>query len=117
MSDYIRKSETIKELRNYAEQKHYGGEVELANGILKAVCFIEKEDNIPTISETEIIRKAFERVLEKMESELKWTRAEQSIECTRHNGYGSPLQSKNSGKIEALKKTIKIIKEECDISE
>ena len=56
-------------------------------------------------------------IVERLESELKWTRAEQSIECTRHNGYGSPLQSKNSGKIESLKKTIEILKEECGISE
>lgn len=67
MSDYISKNETIKALRNYAEQKHCGGETVLANGILKAVCFIEKEENIPTLSETEIIRNAFDRVLQRLE--------------------------------------------------
>lgn len=48
MEDLISRSDTMKRLRNYAEQKHYNGEVELANGILKAICFIEKEENIPT---------------------------------------------------------------------
>lgn len=48
MSDLISRSDTMKRLRDYAEQKHYNGEVELANGILKAVCFIEHEENIPT---------------------------------------------------------------------
>lgn len=47
MSDLISRSETIKKLREYAEQKHRNGEVELANGILKAVCFIKNEGNIP----------------------------------------------------------------------
>ena len=67
MSDYINREETIKALRLYAEQKHCGGETVLANGILKAVCFIEKKENIPTLDETEIIRKAFDRVLERLE--------------------------------------------------
>ena len=60
-------------------------------------------------------RKPMERICERLEVELKWTRAEQTIECERHNGYGSPLQSKNSGKIEALKKSIEICKEEGGI--
>lgn len=53
MSDLISRSDTMKRLRNYAEQKHYNGEVELANGILKAICFIEKEENIPTAYDAE----------------------------------------------------------------
>ena len=68
MSDYISKQETIKALRNYAEQKHCGGETVLANGILKAVCFVEREENIPTVDEKEIIRKAFERAVERLEN-------------------------------------------------
>lgn len=50
MDDLISRSETIKKLYEYADKKHSTGEVELANGILKAACFIKKEDNIPTVA-------------------------------------------------------------------
>ena len=53
MSDLISRSETIKKLREYAEQKHRNGEVELANGILKAVCFLKSESNIPAAYDVE----------------------------------------------------------------
>ena len=46
--DLISRDFSVKALRVYAEQKHAGGEVELANGILKAVCFLEKKANVPT---------------------------------------------------------------------
>lgn len=46
--DLISRDFSVKALREYAEQKHAGGEVELANGILKAVCFLEKKENVPT---------------------------------------------------------------------
>lgn len=55
MSDLISRSDTMKRLRDYAEQKHYNGEVELANGILKAVCFIEHEENIPTAYDVDAV--------------------------------------------------------------
>lgn len=45
-NDLISKSTTIKMLREYADQKCVRGEIELANGILKAVCYIEN-GNIP----------------------------------------------------------------------
>jgi hypothetical protein len=41
MSDTIER--ICKDLYNYAEKKHFNGEVELANGILKAKCYIEDE--------------------------------------------------------------------------
>lgn len=105
MSDYISKSEVMTILTD----------VELKEGTFTEAK--SKIRDIPPVDEKEILRKPFERVVAKLENELKWTRAEQSIECTRRNGYGSPLQSKNSGKIEALKKAIGILKEECGISE
>ena len=111
MSDYIKKQDVIdiihKEIESTTTFIEHNTQIDIKFAV----------EELPTISETEIIRKAFERVLERLERELKWTRAEQTIECERHNGYGSPLQSKNSGKIEALKKAIEIVKEECGISE
>lgn len=41
MSDIIER--ICKDLYSYAEKKHFNGEVELANGILKAKCYIEDE--------------------------------------------------------------------------
>ena len=65
MSDVI---EIIcKDLYNYAERKHSNGEVELANGILKAKCYIEDEK---------------ERYIEltKKPQECKWTKGINSVE-------------------------------------
>lgn len=45
--DLISRKQTIEMLRKYAENKFENGEIELANGILKAVNYIEN-DNIPT---------------------------------------------------------------------
>lgn len=53
MSDLISRSETIKKLREYADQKCFNGEEELANGILKAICFMAKEDNVPAAYDVE----------------------------------------------------------------
>lgn len=107
MSDYISKSALLEQFFKDTPHCQYVG-VKYVDDLIK---------EFPTLDEKEIIRKAFERVVAKLESELKWTRVEQSIECERTNGYGSPLQSKNSGKIEALKKTIEILEEECGINE
>ncbi|WP_313528763.1 DUF551 domain-containing protein [Anaerotignum sp.] len=42
-----------KSLRQYAEQKHANGEIELANGILKAVC---KLKTLPAADVKEVVR-------------------------------------------------------------
>lgn len=52
MENLISRGESTKKLREYAEQKHSCGEPELANGILKAACFLENEDNISTFNHT-----------------------------------------------------------------
>lgn len=64
--DLISRSNTIASLRAYAEQKHANGEVELANGILKAVCFVEKEDNIPTTYNLDAVVEQLENGGQKM---------------------------------------------------
>lgn len=112
MSDYISKNETIKALRNYAEQKHCGGETVLANGILKAVCFIEKEENIPTVDETEIIRKAFERVVARLE-ECKKTH-EKRLLSTKLKPHEKIKELRLAG---CYINAIEIVKEECGINE
>lgn len=127
MSDYISKSALLEELDCY-EKELYKDKREAIDTEDEMVLFaiLNQETvisritksvmySIPTVDEKEIIRKTVERIVERLEGELKWTMAEQTIECERHNGYGSPLQSKNSGKIEALKKSIEIVKEEGGI--
>lgn len=52
-NDLISRQDTIKALREYAEQKHVVGQTELANGILKAVNFLGKEENVPTAYDVE----------------------------------------------------------------
>lgn len=44
----ISRQTAIDKLFEYAESKFQSGEIELANGILKAECFLESPCNIPT---------------------------------------------------------------------
>ncbi len=60
-NDLISRDFTVKALREYAEQKHAGGETELANGILKAVCFLQKEENVPTAYNVQKVVEELER--------------------------------------------------------
>ena len=46
--DLISRQTAIDKLFEYAERKFQSGEIELANGILKAKCFLESPCNIPT---------------------------------------------------------------------
>ena len=105
MSDYISKQEAIDRLSEVLSSE---GEFEKAKQVI-----IEA----PTLDEKEIIRKPFERVVERLEEELKIKRTKQTTECIKKDGFGTPLQSKLSGNIEMLLKAIKIIKEECGINE
>ncbi|WMI80922.1 hypothetical protein [Anaerotignum sp. MB30-C6] len=53
MSKYIDAEIAENSLRQYAEQKHANGEIELANGILKAVC---KLRTLPSADVKEVVR-------------------------------------------------------------
>ena len=56
----ISRQTAIDKLFEYAESKFQSGEIELANGILKAKCFLESPCNIPTAYDVD-------KVLEKLE--------------------------------------------------
>ena len=56
----ISRQTAIDKLFEYAESKFQSGEIELANGILKAKCFLESPCNIPTAYDVD-------RVLEQLE--------------------------------------------------
>lgn len=96
MSDYISKSKLIEELKNTTYVfKHFGRRESV--GLGEVVSTIEHQ---PTLDEKEIIRKPFERVVERLE-ELK-----NDCDCYGH--------LKKKGLVDW---TIEIVKEECGISE
>jgi hypothetical protein len=112
MSDYISKSALIEEMKKGQEvikDRLYDISVSGIYATIEAV--IEEINRQPTLDETEIISKAFERVVERLE-ETK-TRYFLSIANT-----GSEIMDfayENVG--DALDKAIEIVKEECGINE
>ena len=93
MSDYIRKSR-LKEISEIQK-----GDFNSVEGIRSWI------DRQPTLDETEIIRKAFERVLERLREKGTW----KSSIC--NDMIYSPMK-----KI-TVEKAIEIVKEECGINE
>ena len=65
--DLISRKQTAEMLRKYAESKFANGEIQLANGILKAVNYIEN-DNVPTAYD-------LDKVVEQIE------------DCGKYEGY------------------------------
>lgn len=102
MSDYISKSKLIEELKNTTYVfKHFGRRESV--GLGEVVSTIEHQ---PTLDEKEIIRKAFERVVERLEN---------CVELTFDKSVRGDL---NAGQRNlAYHKALKILKEECGINE
>ena len=90
MSDYINKDALKNDIT-----------ANLPQGRIKAV-FLELVDSQPALDETEIIRKAFERVVERLEEKKRSDGTESDREWGKYIGYVD---------------SIKIVKEECGISE
>lgn len=63
-NDLISRQTAIDNLFEYAESKFQSGEIELANGILKAKCFLESLCNIPTAYDVD-------KVVEQLEDRSK----------------------------------------------
>lgn len=59
-NDLISRQTAIDKLFEYAESKFQSGEIELANGILKAKCFLESPCNIPTAYDVDKVLKQLE---------------------------------------------------------
>ena len=87
MSDYINKDALKNDIT-----------ANLPQGRLKAV-YLELVDSQPALDEKEIIRKAFERVVEQLNGLMP----------IQFNGFGKTLIT--------VEDVIKILKEECGISE
>ena len=63
-NDLISRQTAIDKLFEYAESKFQSGEIELANGILKAKCFLENQENVPTAYDVD-------KVVEELEDKVK----------------------------------------------
>ena len=110
MSDYISKSALEKYLRDYKWEFALGSDFSKA---------IEMVDVQPTLDEKEIIRKAFERVVERLENEKE----RNDISCTywdKHDCKDSIQYNEydmSRKKSECFEEAIEIVKEECGINE
>ena len=105
MSDYISKNNVIDILKE--------------TGIIQdndlGHLVVDEINKIPTLDEKEIIRKAFERVVERLEQQKQqYERREQE-----HKDINMTVQltDKYYGKVCSYKHAIEIVKEECGISE
>ena len=101
MSDYISKSELIKAID---EQVQGWGKQGIVPSLFSAIAIVQ---NQPTLDEKEIIRKAFERVVERLEVEKEQSK----------NIYEALKDSYYLGMRQASENAIQILKEECGISE
>lgn len=87
----ISRNATTKMLREYAEVKFACGETELANGILKAANYIEK-DNIPAACDMDKVVEQLEGVLlnltfYKDDNSKAWNRAiHKAVEIVKSGG-------------------------------
>lgn len=101
--DLISRDFTVKALREYAEQKHAVGQTELANGILKAINFLEKEENVPTAYDVEKVVTELEEELELAEKEEKRCLMEHSQRYEKAEQYALGISNaldvvRNGGK-------------------
>ncbi len=58
----ISRQTAIDKLFEYAESKFQSGEIELANGILKAKCFLESPCNIPTAYDVDKVVERIQKI-------------------------------------------------------
>ena len=99
MSDYISKS-AFSEALNKSEKQPTGNSEDYIEGYCEGWNdVIDIRESVPTLSETEVIRKAFERVVAQLNGLMP----------IRFNSFGKTLIT--------VEDVIKILKEECGISE
>lgn len=99
-SDYISKSALLKHLWDWRFQECPVGVCDEETETYKTICeCIEAVKEQPTLSETEIIRKPFERVVKQLSEQMP----------IQFNGFGKTLIT--------VEDVIKILKEECGINE
>ena len=86
MNDLISRSIAVDLLYKYADQKFVTDGVFMANGILKAKCFIESEENIPTAFDVDKVIAELEKLsIEELgvsESQFEMDKGEYLSYCT-----------------------------------
>lgn len=97
MSDYISKSALIEDLKN-----DFCADCTECGGHCRHDDLFETVEKQLTISETEIIRKPFERVVERLEERVQWYEVYGDCEGNSYRAYDHAIE---------------IVKEECGISE
>lgn len=114
MSDYIRKSALIEALEKSMKENNHKSMIGYAEHIQEHRYLIHLVEKQPTLDEKEIIRKAFERVIKKMEEKEAKNRERAKAELDE-----MCLEMFHLYKSEAdgIKEAIEIIKEECGINE
>ena len=108
MSDYIEKQDVIDIIHKEIESTKSYIEHNTQINIKFAV------EELPTLDEKEVIRKSFERVVERLEEYWKSHKALEDYEMFD----GTYIEMKQQELVaKAYEKAIKIVKEECGISE
>ena len=111
MSDYISKSALIEDVHKIRCQNGISEEVGYNRPLTDIANVFEYINNQPTLDETEIIRKAFERVVERLEEEKR-------IAFLTLANTGNKMKNIVYNEVMAyLNTAIEIVKEECGISE
>lgn len=108
MSDYIKKQDVLDILYNTFEEYNMTTDKQDKHGGFGAEVFKRVKEQ-PTLDEKEIIRKPFERVVERLET-LKDEYDHSCLDNAYQRGAGD-------GAKWLKKKAIEIVKEECGISE
>lgn len=89
MSDYISKSALLKNLLDWRLQECPVGVCDEETETYKTICeCIKAVEEQPTISETEIIRKAMERVVERLKEKAK----QRWLVLAERNGYERAIE-------------------------
>jgi len=114
VSDYISKSALLKHLWDWRLQECPVGVCDEETETYKTICeCIKAVEEQPTLDEKEIIRKPFERVVERLEENAqKMSEAKAIRPYAKH----SPADHRYYKAI-SVKKAIEIVKEECGINE
>ena len=112
-SDYISKSALIKAVHKIRVQDGISEEVGYNRPLTDIANVYECINNQPTLDEKEIIRKAFERVVERLDKQAGEFIDLSHRELSNNSIHAIKYLNKGFG----VAKAIEIIKEECGINE
>lgn len=112
MSDYISKSALLKNLWDWRLQECPVGVCDEETETYKTICeCIKAVEELPTLDETEIIRKPMERILTRLEEKENEAVLKAPITSDIHNPQYQKWMMKSYG----FKESIQVVKEEGGI--